>query len=262
MCIDAISYLLGKKKGGGETPTLIDKNISVNGTYNASSDEADGYKKVVVNVPPTTYPDWSAIGYQGTPQALIDEFAYAKEIYDNWDGRRNFQNDTNLVIMPNVDFSNIQLGNYYFMSCNRLVYLPNLNIKSDNLYGLFYYCSSLEYADLSNFDTTNTISVGGLFENCNSLKEADLSSFELMPSCTCNSLFKSCTKLQKVDVRKLEFSKLNSGNYENMFGTSTAHRPPANCLFIVKDTTEKQWFNTNFSWLTNVQTVEEYENNL
>lgn len=31
-------------------PTLIDKNITANGTYNASSDEADGYKKVVVNV--------------------------------------------------------------------------------------------------------------------------------------------------------------------------------------------------------------------
>ena len=32
-------------------PTLIDKNITANGTYNASSDEADGYKKVVVDVP-------------------------------------------------------------------------------------------------------------------------------------------------------------------------------------------------------------------
>ena len=32
-------------------PTLIDKNITANGTYNASSDEADGYKKVVVEVP-------------------------------------------------------------------------------------------------------------------------------------------------------------------------------------------------------------------
>ena len=31
-------------------PTLIDKNITANGTYNASSDEADGYKKVIVNV--------------------------------------------------------------------------------------------------------------------------------------------------------------------------------------------------------------------
>ena len=39
--------------GGGDTPTLIDKTISANGTYNASDDEADGYKKVVANVPNT-----------------------------------------------------------------------------------------------------------------------------------------------------------------------------------------------------------------
>lgn len=31
-------------------PTLIDKNITANGTYNAADDEADGYKKVVVDV--------------------------------------------------------------------------------------------------------------------------------------------------------------------------------------------------------------------
>ena len=37
--------------GGGGSATLIDKNINANGTYNASSDNADGYKKVVVSVP-------------------------------------------------------------------------------------------------------------------------------------------------------------------------------------------------------------------
>lgn len=37
--------------GGGGGATLIEKNISANGTYNASSDSADGYSKVVVSVP-------------------------------------------------------------------------------------------------------------------------------------------------------------------------------------------------------------------
>lgn len=37
--------------GGGGEAVLIDKNISANGTYNASTDSADGYKKVVVSVP-------------------------------------------------------------------------------------------------------------------------------------------------------------------------------------------------------------------
>ena len=35
----------------GETPTLISKTIAANGTYNASSDSADGYSSVTVNVP-------------------------------------------------------------------------------------------------------------------------------------------------------------------------------------------------------------------
>lgn len=36
---------------GGGSATLITKNITANGTYNASSDSADGYSSVVVNVP-------------------------------------------------------------------------------------------------------------------------------------------------------------------------------------------------------------------
>lgn len=35
---------------GGSQPTLITKNITQNGTYNASSDNADGYSSVDVNV--------------------------------------------------------------------------------------------------------------------------------------------------------------------------------------------------------------------
>lgn len=58
--MDILSFLLGRITadgsggGGGSEAVLIDKNISANGTYNASSDDADGYKKVVVDVPVPT----------------------------------------------------------------------------------------------------------------------------------------------------------------------------------------------------------------
>lgn len=39
-----------KCSGAVVTPTLINKSISANGTYNASSDNADGYSTVSVNV--------------------------------------------------------------------------------------------------------------------------------------------------------------------------------------------------------------------
>ena len=39
--------------GGGGSAVLTDKNIDINGIYNAIDDGADGYKKVVVDVPNT-----------------------------------------------------------------------------------------------------------------------------------------------------------------------------------------------------------------
>ena len=53
--MNPIEILLAKKffgndDGGGGGAVLINKDITANGTYNASSDNADGYKKVVVNV--------------------------------------------------------------------------------------------------------------------------------------------------------------------------------------------------------------------
>ena len=50
--MDILSYILGKKAGGGGgEAVLINKSVTANGTYNASSDSADGYKKVEVAVP-------------------------------------------------------------------------------------------------------------------------------------------------------------------------------------------------------------------
>lgn len=40
---------------GAELATLIEKNITANGTYNASADDADGYSSVNVNVQPNLY---------------------------------------------------------------------------------------------------------------------------------------------------------------------------------------------------------------
>lgn len=42
---------IAKAIGGGGSATLINKTIDANGVYNASSDNADGYKKVTVELP-------------------------------------------------------------------------------------------------------------------------------------------------------------------------------------------------------------------
>lgn len=44
------NVITGTLVPGGDEPTLVEKNITANGTYNASDDNADGYSKVTVNV--------------------------------------------------------------------------------------------------------------------------------------------------------------------------------------------------------------------
>ena len=45
-----MAWIRCNKKGSGSA-TLITKSITQNGTYNASSDGADGYSQVIVNTP-------------------------------------------------------------------------------------------------------------------------------------------------------------------------------------------------------------------
>lgn len=59
------------------SPTLITKNINTNGTYNASSDSADGFSQVVVNVP-------TGITPTGTKQINITQNGTTTEDVTNY----------------------------------------------------------------------------------------------------------------------------------------------------------------------------------
>lgn len=48
---DNLATCIGTIQTGGGGTTLITKTITANGTYNASSDNADGYSQVTVTVP-------------------------------------------------------------------------------------------------------------------------------------------------------------------------------------------------------------------
>jgi len=82
------------KKSGGGSATLIDKNINANGTYNASSDSADGYKKVVVNVPTPT-PD-----LQFKSELYRANGLYSVSPDSGYDGLSSVDVEVNLPIEP------------------------------------------------------------------------------------------------------------------------------------------------------------------
>lgn len=76
--------------GGGGSSTLIEKSISANGVYNASSDNADGYSKVTVDVPSgsgetfevemTVNSSGTAFAASKTLQETIDAIKAGKQI--------------------------------------------------------------------------------------------------------------------------------------------------------------------------------------
>ena len=140
------------------------------------------------------------------------------------------------------------------MECEKLTTLDvhNFNTsKATTFSGMFSKCYNLRTLDLSNFDTTNAGYYSNMFQGCSSLEKLDISNFYSENNCVTYQMFCDCRSLSEIDMRSFNFSK--STNYTNMF-----KNVPTNCLIIVKDTTNKNWLNTNFPALTNVKTVAEY----
>ena len=98
-----------------------------------------------------------------------------------------------------------------------------------------------------------------MFDSCSNLTSLDLSTFDTSELTRIDYMFNKCRKLMFIDIRTFDFTKITS--YINMVGTAANNGPPNNCLIIVKDDTAKTAITTNFSRLTNVKTVAEYESN-
>lgn len=180
------------------------------------------------------------------------------------------------INFSNRDFANLKTCRTMFYHCSNLVsvdfsgVLPANKIKEAN--HMFCDCSSLKTIDLSFIynlmgdyenPNQNEIYLYNMFSNCSALESVDLRNMNFDYAYTQNSkviasgMFSSCTSLKKIDMRSFTFDKVYT--HTNMFGATASNGVPNNCLIIVKDATQKSWINTNYSRLTNVQTVAEYE---
>lgn len=110
----------------GGSATLIDKNINANGTYNASDDSADGYKKVVVNVPQSV---------SGYAWRLIESKTIALSEYT--DTSTAEQTDTG-IDLSNTDYAFI----FVIVTCDSAITTPNEWGMSIIPYGRFVSSSS------------------------------------------------------------------------------------------------------------------------
>lgn len=166
------------------------------------------------------------------------------------------------IDVGSLNISNVTTVDSMFYGCTSLINLKNSSNLGSTLCttfsNMFYNCQNLTTLDLSNLNPTSSSSVvfQDTFYNCRNLTTIDLSNLE--KAVTTTRMFENCTSLTKIDMRKMKFA--NISNYGRTFGGNSSTGPADDCLIIVKDDTQKNWIINKFSRLTNVKTVEEYEN--
>lgn len=173
--------------------TLTTKNITANGTYNASSDSADGYSSVVVNV--------SGGGGGDAEDGIIERTISGS--YTNSRvaiiGTRAFDGCASLT---SVNFPNATIiGEYAFSYCTRLKTASFPNATTISIYA-FNYCTSLTSA---NFPSVTSIG-GSAFYFCTKLKTV---SFPNATSIATN-VFYYCSSLTTVNFPSATYIGANA----------------------------------------------------
>ena len=186
--MDVTSYLLGKQAGGGSTPALQNKSVTIteNGTTNVTADTGyDGLSQVEVTTNVSgggdlseyftgiiMRGDSSSPGFVKTIKKIPDNtvigdtsMAYA------------FAYMEKLESLPyNLDTLRVTNMNQAFMNCKSLRTLPPYNVS--NVTNFYYMCSGcIELRDVPilNFsNATSEISLNGVFASCRKLTDESI----------------------------------------------------------------------------------------
>ena len=201
----------------GSSPVLITKSITANGTYNASSDNADGYSSVTVNVSSSGVGITREVSANGVYQMPSSNFTFSLPSNATSLGAYAmyyaFYQSTGITSVNLSSLTTISTNNalgYAFYQNNGLtsLNLSNLVIASGNnaMYSTFAACSNLAGTlDLSSLTTISGSSVMyGTFLSCTKLTSLDLSSLTTISgSSAMSNTFGSCTNLTSVDLSSL-----------------------------------------------------------
>lgn len=155
--------------------------------------------------------------------------------------------------LSNFDTSKITSLNACFQQCSSLenLNLSNFNIsKVTSMNNTFRDCKKITNLDLSSFGETNVNSMAFTFYSCTSLETLNLSNLTNLQTVSVSQTFYNCLKLNNLNMSSFDFTKTT--NYTNMF-----QYVPKDCYILVKDETQKNWFTTHQSRMTNVHYVGE-----
>lgn len=94
-----------------------------------------------------------------------------------------------------------------------------LKLDADSFY-FFRSMTNLESIELSDFDTSNVVSMGNMFNGCSALTSLDLSKFDTSSVTNMEHMFNNCSSLTSLDLGGFDTSSVTKMN--NMFvGCST-----------------------------------------
>ncbi len=165
------------------------------------------------------------------------------------------------TLLEKIDFTGISTSNITnmqtaFADCSSLTSLDltnfDVSMVATNKYGsaglhqAFAGCSNLETLNITGWKITNKVTnLYGTFDKCSKLKKLDLSNWDTSGVTNLDITFRRMTNIEEIDLRNADFS--NVTNTDSVFYLTNN-----NVKIIVKDNTQKNWLNTNFSNLTNI----------
>ena len=85
---------------------------------------------------------------------------------------------------------------------------PVVPINATSCYFMFYHCVTLAQLNLSNFNTSNIVTMYGMFDGCKNLTSLDLSNFDTSRVTKMNYMFCNCSKLTQLDLSNFNTSKV------------------------------------------------------
>ena len=205
------------------------------------------------------------------PLVIPDTMTYAGGIFYNYKMghtprllfHNNVTNVENLYYSSNetiMDMSGWDITNinsfYYTFAGSKLLEIvfptthctaSNVNVKS-----MFYQVNTIHELDLKDLYIDNMKNADYMFYGCSNMTSVDMRNIKSTTNPTLTYMFYNCMNLTHADVRGIDFTTAGTG--------SMLKNVPTTCEFVVKDETNKTWWNTNFPTYTNVKTAEEYDN--
>lgn len=152
---------------------------------------------------PMGEPDWTQLGYESAPSAVLEGFDYGMQIKNTWDAsvinRKNAFRDNNYIrFFPIVDTSNIVDASLMFNGSKSLTAVEGMVLTScTDADHMFNACSSLGSAKVGPFKNNAGVDGSYMFIDCRSLTNVEIDCNGINDA---SHMFGGCYSLSDVDI--------------------------------------------------------------